>query len=252
MEWHDEGIVLGVRKHGETSVIAELMTLAHGRHLGMVRGGRSRTLRPVLQPGNRVSVNWRARLDEHLGEFRVEPLVQRAAFLMEHATGVYGVQAMAALLRLLPERDPHRHLCEAMDIIIDNLASAEAAGELYIRFEISVLNELGFGMDLEKCAASGTREDLAYVSPKTGRAVCRSAGAPYADRMLPLPSFLQPAVSVAADRDGLAEGFRLTSFFLNRHVFEPRGIKADTARDSFINAALKALAADEISSGREA
>ncbi|AJY46606.1 DNA repair protein RecO [Martelella endophytica] len=242
MEWQDEGIVLGVRRHGETSVIAEVMTAVHGRHLGLVRGGRSRTLRPVLQPGNRVALTWRARLSEHLGEYRVEPLSQRAALLMQSATALYGVQAMAALLRLLPERDPHGHLLEAMEVIITHLDEPESAGELYVRFELALLNELGFGLDLEKCAASGSRLNLAYVSPKTGRAVSRDAGAPYADRMLSLPPFLRPDLNEAADAEGLSAAFRLTAFFLDRHVFEPRGLKPDTARDSFVTATLKALA----------
>lgn len=242
MEWHDEGIVLGVRRHGETSVIAEVMTEGHGRHMGLVRGGRSRTQRPVLQAGNRVSVFWRARLAEHLGEFRIEPIQQRAALLMQSSMAVYGIQAMAALLRLLPERDPHRKLCDTLEIIIGHLDEPEVAGELYIRFELALLNELGFGLDLEKCAASGTRSDLIYVSPKTGRAVCRTSGHPYAERLLALPEFLQPEMNEAADSDGLNAAFRLTGFFLNRHVYEPRGIEPDTARESFIQATLKALA----------
>lgn len=241
MEWQDEGIVLGTRRHGETSVIAEVMTLDHGRHLGIVRGGRSRTMRPVLQPGNRVALHWRARLSEHLGEFRVEPIEQRAAILMLSAPALHGVQAMASLLRLLPERDPHRHLCEAMELIIGHLDDTSMSGELFVRFELALLNELGFGLDLARCAASGVTTDLSYVSPKTGRAVSRIAGTPYADRMLALPLFLRADMNEAADRAGLADGFRLTGFFLTRHVYEPRGIKPDTARDSFIQALLKAL-----------
>ncbi|MCD1634519.1 DNA repair protein RecO [Martelella mediterranea] len=241
MEWQDEGIVLGSRRHGETSVIAEVMTVDHGRHLGMVRGGRSRTMRPVLQPGNRVSLHWRARLSEHLGEFRVEPIEQRAALLMLSAPALHGVQAMASLLRLLPERDPHRHLCAAMEVIIAHLDDASAAGELFVRFELALLNELGFGLDLAQCAASGVTTDLAYVSPKSGRAVSNAAGTPYADRMLALPMFLRPDMNEAADRADLEAGFRLTGFFLNRHVYEPRGLKPDTARESFIQATLKAL-----------
>ena len=241
MEWQDEGIVLGSRRHGETSVIAEVMTLDHGRHLGMVRGGRSRSMRPVLQPGNRVSLHWRARLSEHLGEFRVEPIEQRAALLMLSAPALHGVQAMAALLRLLPERDPHRSLCEAMEVIIAHLDDTTAAGELFVRFELAILNELGFGLDLARCAASGETSDLAFVSPKTGRAVSRIAGTPYADRMLAMPLFLRADINAAAEREDLMAGFRLTGFFLDRHVYEPRGIKPDTARESFIQATLKAL-----------
>lgn len=243
MQWTDEAIFLGARRHGETSVIAEVMTRARGRHLGMIRGGRSRTMQPVLQPGNRVEVTWRARLDEHLGEFRVEPVTLRAARLMESATAVYGVQALAALLRLLPEREPHPHLFDALDVILDHLEEPAAAGELFIRFELEVLNDLGFGLDLDQCAATGRRDDLAFVSPKTGRAVCREAGSPWADRMLALPGFLNPGATEAANGESLAEAFRLTGFFLNRHVYEPRGLEPGAAREGFCQAALKTLRA---------
>lgn len=241
MQWQDDAIILGVKRHGETSVIAELMTRSRGRYLGLVRAGRSRTMQPVLQPGNRVDATWRARLDDHLGEYRIEPLQLRAAQLMETATAVYGVQAMAALLRLLPERDPHPHLFDALDVILDNLSDPADAGELFVRFELAVLNDLGFGLDLDECAATGLRDDLIYVSPKTGRAVSRAAGAPYASRMLALPQFLSKENSKAADSESLAAAFRLTGYFLHRHVYEPRGLTENATRDGFVQAALKAL-----------
>ncbi|MGF0536641.1 DNA repair protein RecO [Agrobacterium sp. ES01] len=241
MQWSDESILLGVKRHGESSVIAEMMTRAHGRHLGLVRGGRSRTLQPALQPGNRLDVTWRARLDEHLGEYRIEPVRLRAGELMESALGVYGVQALGSLLRLLPERDPHLHLYEALDVILDNLGEPAAAGELFIRFELAVLNDLGFGLDLARCAATGTERDLVYVSPKSGRAVSRDAGANWADKMLPLPPFLLAGAAKSANRDSLSDAFRLTGYFLSRHVYEPRGLEPGTARDGFLQAALKVL-----------
>jgi len=241
MQWSDQAIILGVRRHGETSVVVEVMTRLRGRHLGLVRSGRSRAMQPVLQPGNEVEVTWRARLDEHLGEFKLEPVRLRAARLMEAATSVYGVQAMGALLRLLPERDPHPHLYEALDIILENLHDPRDAGELFVRFEIAVLNDLGFGLDLAECAATGTQDDLIYVSPKSGRAVSRDAGAPYADKMLALPAFLAAGGSHAADHDSLVAAFRMTAFFLHRHVYEPRGLGVSAARDGFVQAALKAL-----------
>ncbi|MEM9104530.1 MAG: DNA repair protein RecO [Pseudomonadota bacterium] len=243
MEWQDEGIVLGVRRHGETSAIAEIMTKTRGRHLGLVRGGRSRRMQPVLQPGNGVSVTWRARLDQHLGTYQIEPTELRAARLMETATGVYGVQAMAALLRLLPERDPHPHLYEALGIILENLHEPAGAGELFVRFEIAMLEDLGFGLDLSRCAATGTRDDLRYVSPKSGRAVSASAGEPWADRMLALPEFLAEGSSLSAVPGTLSDGFHLTGYFLQRHVYEPRGMDVPEARAGFIQAALKALSA---------
>ena len=241
MQWQDEAIIIGVKRHGETSVIAELMTRERGRHLGLVRSGRSRAMQPVLQPGNRVEAVWRARLDEHLGDLKLEPVRLRAAKLMETATAVYGVQAMGALLRLLPERDPHPHLFDALDVILDTMDDPADAGELFVRFELAVLNDLGFGLDLSECAATGIRHDLTYVSPKSGRAVSRDAGAPYADRMLMLPPFLKEGAAPKADHQSMASAFRLTGFFLHRHVYEPRGLTESAARDGFVQAALKAL-----------
>ncbi len=197
MEWRDEGIILGVRRHGETSAILEVMTRAHGRHLGLVRGGRSRKQQPVLQPGNRVDLLWRARLDEHLGVFQAEPLAMHAARLMGSAAGVFGLQTLAAHLRLLPERDPHAGLFETLAIILDHLDDAEVAAELIVRFELLVLEELGFGLDLTECAATGARQELVYVSPKSGRAVSRAAGQPWQDKMLALPAFLRRADDLA-------------------------------------------------------
>jgi len=241
MEWRDEGIILGLRKHGETSVIAEVMTRAHGRHLGIVRGGRSKRLQPVLQPGNSVDLVWRARLDEHLGQYQVELLNARAGRLMESAIGVHGVQAMAALLRLLPERDAHPRLHDAFAIILDSLDTPEEAGALYVRFELAVLEDLGFGLDLNECAASGSRSDLIYVSPKSGRAVSAEAGAPWADRLLALPAFLPDRSKACTDAEMLAQAFRLTGYFLGRHVFEARGIEPPISRESFCTAALRAM-----------
>jgi DNA repair protein RecO (recombination protein O) len=241
MEWRDDGIILGTRRHGETSVILEVMTPAHGRHLGLVRGGRSRRMQPVLQPGNRVELVWRARLDEHLGFFAVEPVDLKAARLMESAASVYGLQLMAAHLRLLPERDPHAGLYETLAVVLDHLDDPASAAELVVRFEIRILEELGFGLDLERCAATGTREDLVYVSPKSGRAVSRQAGEPWRDRMLALPPFLQRGSRLAADDVSLAEAFRLTGFFLTRHIYEPRGMEEPDARIGFLAALRKSF-----------
>ena len=227
MEWRDEGIILGARKHGETSVILEVMTLAHGRHLGLVRGGRSRKQQPLLQAGNRVDLIWRARLDEHLGTFQVEPLELNAARLFDSAVAVFGLQTLAAHLRLLPERDAHAGLYEMLVLMIEHLDNPDAAGEL------------GFGLDLTQCAATGARNDLAYVSPKTGRAVSRAAGAPWSAKMLPLPAFLLGNSSLRADRAAIEDAFRLTGFFFARHVYEPRGIEAPDARAGFLAALRK-------------
>ncbi|MCO6186586.1 DNA repair protein RecO [Rhizobium sp. L1K21] len=246
MQWTDEGVILGTRRHGENSVIAEVMTRGHGRHLGLVRSGRSRAMQPVLQPGNLVELTWRARLEEHLGDYKIEPLRSRAAGLMESAVSVYGVQALAALLRLLPERDPHIHLYETLNVILDNFDTPVDACELYVRFEVAMLNDLGFGLDLARCAATGTKADLIYVSPKTGRAVSRVAGEPYADKMLKLPAFLSPEHNKAATGETIADAFAMTGYFLERHVYEPRGLKMADARAGLRDAAIKVLMAAKV------
>lgn len=236
MEWRDEGIILGIRRHGETSAILEAMTRSHGRHLGLVRGGRSRRMQPLLQPGNRVDLLWRARLDEHLGLFQVEALELNAARLFDSAVAVFGLQTMAAHLRLLPERDPHAPLYETLGVILSHLDDASAAAELVARFELIVLEALGFGLDLSCCALTGAAADLAYVSPKSGRAVSRAAGAPWRDRLLPLPAFLLRGAGLRGDLPAVEEAFRLSGHFLERHVYEPRGLAAPEARAAFLTA----------------
>ena len=231
MQWTDEGIIIGTRRHGETSLIVELMTAAHGRHLGLVRGGRSRKLQPLLQPGNSVAAVWRARLDSHLGNYTLDGMAARASQLIETRSGLYGLQALAALLRLLPERDPHPNLYAALDAILDHLDDPLVAGRLIVRFELKLLDELGFGLDLTQCAATGVTADLGYVSPKTGRAVSRTAAEPYRDRLLRLPPFLLAAPSAGEPTAAeVADGFALTGYFLARHVYEPRGLEPSDAR----------------------
>lgn len=245
MEWSDQGVILGIRRHGENSAIAEVMTHDRGRHSGLLKNGRSRTMQPVLQPGNLVELLWRARLDEHLGNFKIEPVNFRAAHLMESALGSYGVQALSAILRLLPERDPHPHLFDALNVVLDNLSDARSAGELYVRFELAVLDDLGFGLDLNICAATGISEDLVYVSPKSGRAVSRQAGAPWANKMLALPDFLKSGARNAATPETMMQAFRLSGYFLNRYVYGPRDLEPGRERDGFIQALLKKMAENE-------
>ena len=245
MEWRDEGIILGTRKHGETSAILEVMTRAHGRHLGLVRGGRSRRMQPVLQPGNRVDLAWWARLDEHLGSFQVEALELNAARLFDSACAVYGLQTLAAHLRLLPERDAHAGLYDTLCLMLEALDTPSAAGELIVRFELLVLEELGFGLDLTQCAATGQLNDLVFVSPKSGRAVSREAGAPWATKMLTLPAFLRRGANSRPDLEAMEDAFRLSGFFLARHVYEPRGLEAPEARNGFIAALRRQLSTRE-------
>src|ERR1700760_2197434 len=186
MEWTDEGIVLGVRRHGESSAIVELLTREHGRHLGLVRGGAGKRMRPLLQPGNSVTAVWRARLDEHLGYYVIEGTKLRAATVLASSHAVYGVTHLASLARLLPERDPHEDIYEMLERTLDDFDDIGEAAVHLIKFELAMLGELGFGLDLANCAATGETEDLIYVSPKSGTAVSRSAGEPWRDRLLRL------------------------------------------------------------------
>ena len=246
MEWSDEGIVLGLRRHGESSAIVELMTPTRGRHLGLVRGGTSRRVKPYLQPGNTVLATWRARLDEHLGNYTVEGITLRADRLMASAPASYCMQALAALLRLLPERDPHAALYDALCLIMEHLDEPQIAAPLLVRFELQLLAELGFGLDLGECAATGAADNLAYVSPKSGRAVSQSAGEPWKMQLLVLPAFLNRHVNGngggATEKD-IAAGFALTEFFLLRRVLEPRGLTMPGARASFLASLARASAA---------
>jgi DNA repair protein RecO (recombination protein O) len=236
MEWTDDGIVLGTRRHGEANAIVEVMTRDHGRHLGLVRGGGGSRLRPALQPGNSVRVVWRARLDEHLGHYAVEPLQLHGASQLAASHVVHGVTHAAALCRLLPERDPHPRVHEGLAALLAGLDQPLAAGAQMVRFELMMLAELGFGLDLENCAATGAVDDLAYVSPKSGRAVSRAAGAPWQERLLRMPAFVREESEPLPDE--LADGFALTGFFLARHVLEPRGLAFADAREGFVAAVL--------------
>lgn len=229
MEWTDDAYILGLRRHGESSVILEAMTRDHGRHLGLVRGGRSKTMQPVLQPGNSVRLVWRARLDEHLGNFAVEGLALHAARFMERRLALHAIGHVAALTRLLPERDPHPGIHDAIGLVIDVIDDASVMPALLARFELAILTELGFGLDLTVCAASGVNEDLIYVSPKSGRAVSRLAGEPWKDRLLPLPAFLRGEGEAVQPGD-IAAAFRLTGFFLERDVYGPRGLAPPETR----------------------
>jgi DNA repair protein RecO (recombination protein O) len=240
MQWTDEGIVLGVRRHGEANAILELMTREHGRHLGLVRGGASSRLRPVLQPGNTVSATWRARLDEHLGNYTVEAIDLAAAGLLGFAHAVYGITHLGALCRLLPERDPHPLIHAAVSDLIGALADVRRIGPELARFELRLLSELGFGLDLVSCAATGATAALAYVSPRSGRAVSLEAGAPWRDKLFRLPAFLNDDDAQVTASD-LTDGFAITGYFLLRDVFEPRGLPLPPARDSFVSAIVKAL-----------
>lgn len=235
MQWEDRGVVLGGRVYGETSVIVELLTARHGRHLGLVRGGRSRRLRPVLQAGNSVAATWRARIDDHLGTYAVEGLTLRAAQVIGDAVALHALNHLCGLARLLPERDPHPVLHGMLDLMMDTIGTRQVLALQMVQFELSLLAELGFGLDLGSCAATQSREDLRFVSPRTGRAVSSTAGAPYRDRMLVLPAFLRPDASDArVTEEDLAAAFRLTEHFMLRDIFAPRNLPPPAARRAYL------------------
>lgn len=239
-------MVLTTRKHGESDSIVEVMTSDHGRHLGLVRGGRSKRHRPVLQPGNELALTWRARLSDHLGQFQIEPKTLRAGDLMTSGVGLAGVQHLAFLLRLLPERHPYPRLFEALTVVLDHLGTADTAGALLIRFELELLSELGMGLDLTACAATGSREELCYVSPRSARAVSREAGLPYHDKLLPLPSFLLEGERQAGSELtwlDITQGFELTGFFLDRHLSD-HALRQSGTRALLLSALEKRYRAD--------
>ena len=242
MEWSDRGVIVGLRRHGEASAILDVLTAEHGRHLGLVRGATGSRLRPVLQLGNSVSVHWRARLEEHLGHYAVEGLTLRAASYLGVPHALYALTHVAALVRLLPERDPHPALHAAVEALMEALAEPGEAAAAVALFELQVLAELGFGLDLASCAATGTRGDLAYVSPRSGRAVSRAAGLPWHNKMLALPAFLRPELLGAetrpVSREDIADAFAVTGFFLLRRVLEPRGAALPLERERFLAAVL--------------
>ncbi len=230
MEWTDEALILSVRPHGETASIVELFTRDHGRHLGLVHGGRSRKKRPVLQIGNHVEATWKARLADQLGHINVELRQGFAAEVMHDAFALAGLTSMAALTRLLPERDPHGSLYEISMFLLGYLDDPEVWPALYVRWELALLEELGYGLDLTTCAATGSKDELVYVSPKSGRAVSAAAGRPYGDRLLHLPPFLRPERSRHSGVSDTIAGLALTEHFLQTRVLTPREAEMPEAR----------------------
>lgn len=216
MQWSDEGIVVACRPHGETSLLVELFTENHGRHLGLVRGGRSKRLRPVCQLGNVVMASWRARLDEHLGAFSVELVEPVASRFFDEPMTLAALRAICGHLTLFAERDLHPGLYQGARLLLSHLDDDDIWPSLLVRFELEILSELGCGLDLSECAASGVKTNLIYVSPKSGRAVSKQAGAPYADKMLALPGFLLDEKQAVTQSD-ILNGFALTGYFFEKH-----------------------------------
>jgi DNA repair protein RecO (recombination protein O) len=239
MNWTDEGIILSVRAHGETAAVAELLTRAHGRHLGLVHGGRSRRIRPVLQLGNHVRVEWKARLADQLGHMTLELERGFAAESMADAARLSALTSLTTLARLLPERDPHPNLYEVTLFVLGFLDDPTVWPALMVRWELALLDELGFGLDLRECAATGSNDDLIYVSPRTGRAVSASAGEPYKDRLFGLPLFLRGKSGGHVMAEDIRAGFKLTGHFIEGRVLGPREQSMPEARTRMVDLAMQ-------------
>jgi DNA repair protein RecO (recombination protein O) len=245
MEWSDDAIVLSLRAHGESSAILEALTRDHGRHLGLVRGGGASKGRATLQPGNRLKVTWRARLSEHLGVYTVELALARASDMFEQRAALCGLNALSGVAAsVLPEREPHEAAYEGADALLDTIAAHDFTdwARLFVHWEIGLLNELGFGLDLSRCAATGTADNLIYVSPRTGRAVSRSAGEPYRDRLLSLPAFLLGRQAGEASAADLLAGLQLTAHFFDLWVLAPHGKLMPEARGRLTDLAVRLCA----------
>ncbi|MEL6516188.1 MAG: DNA repair protein RecO [Pseudomonadota bacterium] len=278
-DWRDQGALLSVRRHGETAAIIEVFTAEHGRHAGVVRGGTSRKIAPILQPGAQLEVTWRARLDEHIGTYAVEPLKSRAAEVMADRLTLSGLNAVTALLVFaLPEREGHpllyRRTIALLDMIgvneawplaylrwelalleemgfglereghpllyrrtialLDMIGVNEAWPLAYLRWELALLEEMGFGLDLSVCAVTGAADDLAYVSPRTGRAVSAEGAGDWAEKLLPLPPALMGAGQ--GDMGEIAEGLRTTGHFLKTQLAHSLGDRPlPEARERFVD-----------------
>jgi DNA repair protein RecO (recombination protein O) len=221
MEWQDDAYVLSARAHGETGAIVELLTERHGRFAAHVAGAASRRMKPFLQPGSRVLAAYRARTSENLGSAQLEPVGEGPAALFDDPLALAGLSAAAAVAQgALPEREPHAGAFAAFEALAAAFALETVWPAVFVRFEAGLLEELGFGLDLSRCAATGALDDLIYVSPKTGRAVSREAGAPYRDRLLALPPFLLSSQGGLMEGD-VGRGFDLTGHFLDAFVFAP-------------------------------
>ncbi|MBK8159412.1 MAG: DNA repair protein RecO [Rhodospirillaceae bacterium] len=236
MDFTDIAFVLSARRHGESDVILSCLTREHGRHMGLVRGGAARKQRATFETGNALSLTWRARLSEQLGYFQAELLEAHIAHLMDDADRLTALSAAAGVIdATLPEREPHQDVYEDFSVLLAGLVAAVPDwGGLYLRWELKLLADLGFGLDLRSCAVTGTTEDLVFVSPKTGRAVSKAGAGRYAERLLPLPAFLIDDKAVC-DATALVQGLRLTGHFLHAHLLPTKGAeKRLTARDRLV------------------
>lgn len=235
MQWHDTGIVLASRRHGERALLLHVLTEEHGRHAGLVRNGQSARERGTYVIGNRLDLTWRARLSEHLGTIRAELEKSHAASFIDDGPRLAALASAAALAdATLPDQEPHPRAFRGLLDLIGALERDRGWAERYVRWELDLLAELGFGLDLASCAATGRNDNLIYVSPRSGQAVSASAGEPYRDKLLVLPPFL--LADTRPSPGELTDGLALTGFFFERRVVEPHGRKMPAARARFVDA----------------
>ena len=219
MDWTDRGIVLSARKHGENALILSLLTETHGRHSGLVRGGTSRKARGLYEPGNVLDAHWRARLEDHLGSYACELAHAHAAYVLDDPLRLAGLSSLCAVIETaLPEREAHASLYRDALELVEHLGDNHWL-EAYVRFEVALLREMGFGLDLSACAATGRNDTLIYVSPRSGCAVSAAAGEPYRDKLLALPQFLVAGDEQVVAIPDILDGLRLTGYFLDRSIF---------------------------------
>ncbi|MEM7045389.1 MAG: DNA repair protein RecO [Pseudomonadota bacterium] len=233
MQWEDEAILLSARRHGEGALVLQVFTAEHGRHGGLVRGGASRKHKSTYQPGNRLAITWRARLADQLGTITAELMTPNAALVMDEAHRLAALTSACALVeKALPDRDPHPDLYNLLCHLIDTLTTSSIWADDYVRFELALLADLGFGLDLSSDA------DLVYVSPRTGRAVTRETAKGYEDRVLPLPGFLLGRGE--ADGAAIRDGLKLAGYFLERHLFAALDRPVPEARQALVDRFLRA------------
>ena len=236
MQWTDNAIILSSRRHGENSAVLRVLTYEHGVYAGVLRAANSKAQRGVNQSGNIVSATWNARLPEQLGTFKTELLVPNAALIMNDGMRLAAlISACTIIESALPERHTYPRLYRQLLIFIDTLEHGGNWQKAYVELELAVLAESGFGLDLSHCAATERTDDLIYVSPKSGRAVCAEAGAPYHEKMLPLPAFLSSAPDASSIKpQEILAGMRLTGYFLDSWLLSPHNRKLPAARGRLI------------------
>lgn len=236
MQWDDSAIILSARKHGETSAVVRVLAREHGVFAGVVRGINSKANRGVVQPGNVVNATWNARLAEHIGTFKLELQQAYAAHIMADATRLAALTSACSIVELaMPERHPYPRLYRLFSTFLEDLIGRENWLQNYVRLELDLLAEAGFGLDLSECAATGSKEGLLYVSPKSGRAVSAEAGEPYRDKLLALPAFLlTPTKENAADMQETLAGVRLSGYFLDHWLLAPHNRKLPAARQRLL------------------